>query len=63
MRIEISLSLTSIAISLRCDHFRCISAFDIVVTVDLNYRQPMHFSILFGQEEVLNKLKILSTLM
>ena len=29
MRIEISLSITSVGTSLRCDHFRCISAFDI----------------------------------
>ena len=29
MRIEISLSVTSIETSLRCDYFRCISAFDI----------------------------------
>ena len=29
MRIEISLLVTSTGTSLRCDHFRCISAFDI----------------------------------
>ena len=29
MRMEISLSITSIGASLRCDHFRCISAFDM----------------------------------
>ena len=62
MRIEISLSVTSVGTSLSATIFVVFLLFMHAMTADLNYRRLMHFLLLLDQDGMLKKLEILPTL-